>query len=38
MDTQATGMRVLIIPVAMPLIITVAAPVWDDSDTFFVGL
>ena len=33
-----TGITVLSIPVANPLIITVAAPVCDDSDTCLVGL
>ena len=38
MEMQITGIKVLIIPVAMPLMITVAAPVCDDSDTLWVGL
>ena len=37
-ETQITGIRVLNIPVAIPLMITVAAPVCDDSDTRCVGL
>ena len=37
-EMQMTGTRVLSIPVAMPPMITVAAPVWEASETRLVGM